>query len=130
MGGLYTCYAAYFSHSLNIASFETLPPYLAQELYGWGPCLHPEACSFDVKQTYVNLLLSGGGLLFLFGAIVMGTNLGKYSSGKEIEAMALALVGIVATNCALVDFGGSLPALRFVMSYLLAFLFSSVMPAL
>jgi len=125
--GLYACYITFMLVNLSMASLETSTPIVAQRLYGWGPCLHPAACEFDAKQTYVDGLLTTGGLLSLTMMIIMACGLGRWTYGREVITMSFGLGVYALTNLANVDFGGWLPAWRFVFDYLLGAFFEGLM---
>lgn len=125
--GLFVCYLVFFSVNLSMASLETITPVVAQRLYGWGPCLDPGTCSFDVSQTYVNVLLTGGGVLSLIMSILMSCYLGSKIFGRETLSMSLGLLVLTATNMDNIDWSGSLPAWRFVGNYLLGAFFGGLL---
>mmetsp|Transcript_22098 Transcript_22098/g.31107 ORF Transcript_22098/g.31107 Transcript_22098/m.31107 type:complete len:518 (+) Transcript_22098:61-1614(+) len=124
--GLLVCYMVFFGVNLNMASLETITPVLAQRLYGWGPCLNPAECPFQATQIYVNLLLSCGGLLSLAMAALMAFYLGPYIYRREVVAITLSHAVSVLVNLGNIDCGGSLPAYRFVLDYLLGAFFGGL----
>jgi len=95
-------------------------------MYGWGPCRNPASCIFEVKQTYVNLMMTCGGLVSLSMSAMMACFLGKFIFGHEIMAVSIGLVVFTATNVGNVDWGGYLPEWRFVSGYLLGAFFGSL----
>ncbi|CAE7785082.1 Mfsd8 [Symbiodinium pilosum] len=124
--GLLVCYMIFFGVNLNMASLETVTPILAQRLYGWGPCLNPTECPFEASQVYVNLLLSSGGVLSLAMAALMSFCLGPYIFRREVVAISLSHAVSVLVNLDNMDFGGRLPASRFVVDYLLGAFFGGL----
>lgn len=124
--GLLTCYAVFFANSVFIACLETITPVVLQRLYGWGPCLNPTECAFRPPQTYVNMLLSAGGMLSLACCLLMAFYLGRKVHGRETLCMSVGLAAPVLTNLANMDgsWFGSLPAWRFVASYCLGCFFA------
>lgn len=125
MKGLIVCYMVFFGVNLNMASLETITPVVAQRLYGWGPCLDPSTCSFNISQTYTNALLTAGGLLSLAMGVLMSFCGGKIYK-REIWAISWSLLVSVAINVGNMDLGGHLPAIRFVSDYLLGAFFGSL----
>lgn len=125
MRGLIVCYMVFFGVNLNMASLETITPVVAQRLYGWGPCLNPSTCSFNISQTYTNALLTAGGLLSLAMGVIMSFCGGKIYK-REIWAVSLSLMVSVCINVSNMDITGHLPAIRFVADYLLGAFFGSL----
>lgn len=125
MKGLIVCYMVFFGVNLNMASLETITPVVAQRLYGWGPCLDPSTCTFNISQTYTNALLTAGGLLSLAMGVLMSFCGGKIYK-REIWAITWSLLVSVAINVGNMDLGGHLPAIRFVSDYLLGAFFGSL----
>lgn len=114
--GLWTCYTVFFTNSVSVACLETITPVVLQRLYGWGPCLNPD-CPLEPQRTYVNMMLSAGGVLSLACALLMAFYLGARMHGREALSIALGLMAPVLTNLSSVDWFGSLPAWRFVVAY-------------
>lgn len=116
--GLLTCYTVFALANLVTAAMETMTPIVSQQLFGWGPCLHPETCPFAPQRTYINLLLTCGGLLSLAMSLMVALYVGRLIYDREITFITFGLIVYTVTNTMNVDFGGHLPAWRFVASYL------------
>jgi len=123
--GLFMCYAVGAAANLSVASSETAIPLVTQRLFGWGPCLDPHQCTFRVQQTYINLLMTCGGLCSFCMSLVMAFFLAKHVYGREMLAIGLSLSVFTLTNTSNVDWGGSLPTERFVFAYWTGALFGS-----
>lgn len=123
--GLLVCYMVFFGVNVNMASLETVTPVVAQRLYGWGPCLHPAECTFQVSQTYTNGLMSAGGFLSLTMAALMSF-FGAHIYRREILVITVSYTVSAMINLGNMDFGGHLPVTRFVGDYLLGAFFGSL----
>mmetsp|Transcript_17732 Transcript_17732/g.49121 ORF Transcript_17732/g.49121 Transcript_17732/m.49121 type:complete len:494 (-) Transcript_17732:219-1700(-) len=118
--GVFTCYAAFFAVNLFMASVETITPVVCQRLLGWGPCEDSSTCAYEPSQTYVNVLMTTGGLMSLLMSLIMAFWLGAKVFGSEELVICVSLLVYVASNLMNMDWFGTLPAWRFVASYLLS----------
>eukprot|EP00933_Yihiella_yeosuensis_P042208 TRINITY_DN36760_c0_g1_i1.p1 TRINITY_DN36760_c0_g1~~TRINITY_DN36760_c0_g1_i1.p1 ORF type:complete len:552 (+),score=54.35 TRINITY_DN36760_c0_g1_i1:33-1658(+) len=120
--GLITSYFVFFVINCSMASLETVTPVVAQRLYGWGPCLNPDTCPFKSAQTYVNMLMTIGALLSFANCLIM-SSFGSVIHTWETTAICCGLGIFIGVNLLTVDWFGSLPAGRFLASYLIGAFF-------
>jgi len=124
--GVRICYVIFFGTNLILASLETITPVVLQRLYGWGPCIDPTTCPFEASQTYVNLLLSSGGVLSLAMAVAVRCCLSGLIYRREPATISFSFLVLTCANLLNVDWTGSLPAWRFVFSYCVQALFGGL----